>query len=552
MILQIFVGLLAMATISMFVTQGRRKRIWSVFLLLGLAIISYFFVINLNASSQTAFIYQWLPYNMIKADFNISASQNIQHMLKPLILMLSGLVYLTTIYKGEQHSLHFNTLLILNFIALILLLSSHDFLQLMFASCMFSIIGFYMPDVMTPKKNIFIFNFLAEMAVFMALAVVYGSTHSVSLASLQNFADKGHHKDIVSALLLFAIGCKSGLLLVNGHYFNLNSVSSNRIIGIMLLSMPISAFALLIKVKPLLDATQLAGDILPTWIYLSLAVFIIIAIFNNNIKSKTISLLLFCLAFSLHFIYKDTTLLYKLTPYILCISFLVSLSYLIIFNSVSKETDISYLGGFWKLTKQNMLTCLLLLFTCIAIFSRIPLNMYEKVFAIMFIVAVSSVFRRVFFSKPCNIEVIVSQSKNAGLLYSLPILLVCGWFLWQTQFWKYDMFYCLLLVAVLSLTVLPSLKIDALGRSGIWQNNFLSRFYEAVFIRPLKLFGRILWLAFDVMVIERSIIASISHFSKTTVSAMHKIQENGKYSYLIGIVIGILIMVVYFFKDIYK
>ena len=552
MILQIFIGLLAMATISMFVTQGRRKRIWSVFLLFGLAVISYFFVINLNANSQTAFIYQWLPYNMIKADFNISASQNIQHMLKPLILMLSGLVYLSTISKGEQHSLHFNTLLILNFVALILLLSSHDFLQLMFASCMFSVIGFYMSDLMAPKKNIFIFNFLAEMAIFMALSVVYGNTHSVSLSSLQNFVAKGHHKDIVSALLLFAIGCKAGLLLVNGHYFSLSNISSNRIIGIMLLSMPISSFALLIKVKPLLDASSLANQILPVWIYLSMAISIVIAMFNNNIKSKIISLSLFCSAFSLYLIYKDVTLLYKLIPYILCISFLVSLSYVIIFNSASKEADISYLGGFWRLTKQNMLICMLLLFTCIAIFSRIPLSTYEKTFVIMFIIAVSSTFRRVFFSKPCSNEVIVSQAQNAGLLYSLPILVVCGWFLWQTQFWKHDVFYWLLLAAVLSLVILPSLKIDALGQSSIWQNSFLSKFYETIFIRPLKLFGRILWLAFDVVVVERSIIASISHLSKTIVSGMHKIQENNKYSYVLSILIGILIMIVYFFKDIYK
>ena len=196
------------------------------------------------------------------------------------------------------------------------------------------------------------------MAIFMALAVVYGSTHSVSLASLQNFVDKGQHKDIVSGLLLFAIGCKAGLLLVNGHYFNLSNISSNRIIGIMLLSMPISSFALLIKVKPLLDATSLANQILPAWIYLSLVAFILVAVFNNNIKSKIISLSLACSAFSLHFIYKDITLLYKLIPYILCISFLISVSYVIIFNSASKETDISYLGGFWRLTKKNMFICM--------------------------------------------------------------------------------------------------------------------------------------------------------------------------------------------------
>ena len=247
MILQIFIGLLAMSGISLLVTQGRRKRIWSILLLCCLATLSYFFVINLNINTQESFIYQWLPYNIIKADFSISASQNIQHMLKPLILILFGLVYLNTIFRGEQYSLHFNTLLILNFMALILLLSSYDFLQLMFASCMFSIIGFYMPDQTTPKKDIFIFNFLAETSIFMALAIVYGCINSVSLADLPQFADKGHHKDLVVSLVLFAIGCKAGLLFVNGHYFNLIGISSNRIVAIMLMSMPISAFVILIN-----------------------------------------------------------------------------------------------------------------------------------------------------------------------------------------------------------------------------------------------------------------------------------------------------------------
>jgi hypothetical protein len=223
-------------------------------------------------------------------------------------------------------------------------------------------------------------------------------------------------------------------------------------------------------------------------------------------------------------------------------------SFVVIFNSASKEPDISYLGGFWRLTKQNMLICMLLLLTCIAIFCRIPLNIYEKIFAVSFAVVVSSVFRRVFFSRPCNNDTIISGAKNAGLFYILPILFVCGWFLWQTQFWKYDIFYWLLLIAILSLVILPSLKIDAFGHLGVWQNNFLSKFYEAIFIRPLKLFGRILWLAFDVMVVERSVIASISHLSKTTVSVMHKVQENSKYSYLLSALIGIMILVIYFLR----
>ncbi len=552
MILQIFIGLLAMSGVSLLITQGRRKRIWSILLLCCLAVLSYFFVINLNVHTQESFIYQWLPYNMIKADFSISASQNIQHMLKPLILMLFGLVYLNTIFKGEQYSFHFNTLLILNFMALILLLSSYDFLQLMFASCMFSVIGFYMPDQPSPKRDIFIFNFLAETSIFMALAIVYGCINSVSLADLPQFVNKGYHKDLVVSLLLFAIGCKAGLLFVNGHYFNLIGISSNRIVAIMLMSMPISSFVILIKLMPLFKATSLASTVLPIWIYGSLIAFVIIALFNNNIKSKLISLSLACIAFSLHFIYKDATLLYKLIPYIFSILFLISVSFIIIYNSASKETDVSYLGGFWRITKINTLVCLLLLLTAVSIFSRFSLNNYENIFVVSFIIVVSSVFHRVFFSKSCNNATIISEAENTNLLYILPILFVCGWFLWQTKFWQYKLFYILSLFAVMSLVVLPVSKIDNIGKQKIWHNNFLNRFYEILFIRPLKLFGRILWLAFDVVVVERSIIASVSHLSKTIVLGMHKIQENSKYNYLLGILLGGTIIIVYFLKGVYK
>ena len=210
------------------------------------------------------------------------------------------------------------------------------------------------------------------------------------------------------------------------------------------------------------------------------------------------------------------------------------------------------MGGFWRLTKINFLICLLLLLTAIAVFSRIALNSYEKTFVVLFITIVSLVFRRVFFSKACHNEIILSGVKNANVFYVFPILCVCGWFLWQTKFWQYQFFYVLSLFSIASIIFVPVSKIDNIGRHSIWHTNFLNQFYNVLFIRPLKLFGRILWLAFDVVVIERSIIASVSNFSQTVVLGMHKIQENNKYNYLYGILLGILIIGIYFIKDIYK
>ena len=552
MILQVFICLLLMSLYPLLITQGRRRKIWSAILLIGLSAASYFFVINLNTQPQDSFIYQWLPYELLKADFRISASQNVQNMLKPLIIMLLGLVYLNTIYKGEQHSLHFNTLLILNFVALILMLSSHDFFQLMFAGCMFSVIGFYMPDISAPRKTLFIFYFFAETSIFIALSVVYGSIHSISLADMDMFLSKGQHKDIVSGLLLFAIACKSGLFLFSSQYFNLKQISSNRIICIMLTSVPISAMVLLIKIKPLLTATSLAPSILPWWIYVSVFSYLLIYLFNNNIKSKIISIMMAGIAASLHFIYVNSAFLYDLVPYILCVAFLISMTLVIIFNSTPKESDITYIRGYWRITKLNFVICLLLGVTSIAILARFPLNIYETVYVSCFLAVTFAVFRRVFFAGHGNAITLLSNTHNANLLYILPLVVISIWFLWQTNFWKYEQFYILQTVCFIMLFLPITKWIDVISKLKIWDVAFFDTFYENIFVHPLKLFGRILWLSFDVVVVERSIIASISQLSKNFVGELHKIQENRKYGYILSVASGFLIIIIYFFRNIYK
>ena len=57
---------------------------------------------------------------------------------------------------------------------------------------------------------------------------------------------------------------------------------------------------------------------------------------------------------------------------------------------------------------------------------------------------------------------------------------------------------------------------------------------------------------FDIVVIERSIIASISHGSRLIVNSVHKIQETGKWSCLISIVLGFVIMLTYLGSYVYE
>lgn len=436
MVLHLFIALLTIATTSMLIIQGRRRRIWSFCMLAILACVCYFFASNINTSNHIDFVYKWLTYDNLYANFSIISSLKISQMYIWLLIILLNLILFNTTYHDEYHSLHFNTLLLLNFTNLILLVSSNDFLQLMFASSMFSIITFYMPDMISAKKKIFIFNFLSEMALFMALAIVYSTTNSINLNNITPFIKNGNHKDLVICLLLFCIASKCGLFLFNGQYYAMKNVSYNRLLSMLLLSVPLSGFILVSKLRPLLDASPISSLIITYWCFISVAIGLGGILLSKSIKSKNISLAMASNAFLLLMIYSDTNNLYSLLPKVTIFVLLISFIFILIAKFSKDENNIFFLT---KLNKINIL-----------------------------------------------------------------------------------------------------------------RDDLLSNFYETFFINPLKFLGRILWLVFDIVVIERSIIASISHGSRLIVNSVHKIQETGKWSCLISIVLGFVIMLTYLGSYVYE
>ncbi|MBE6443824.1 MAG: hypothetical protein E7020_04055 [Alphaproteobacteria bacterium] len=436
MVLHLFIALFVIASASILIIQGRRRRIWSFGLLAILACICYFFATNTNTFNHTNFIYNWLTYDNLYANFSIISSLKISQMYIWLLIILLNLILFNTTYHDEYHSLHFNTLLLLNFTNLILLVSSNDFLQLMFASSMFSIITFYMPDIISAKKKIFIFNFLSEMALFMALAIVYSTTNSIDLNNITPFIKNGNHKDLVICLLLFCIASKCGLFLFNGQYYAMKNVSYNRLLSMLLLSVPLSGFILVSKLRPLLDASPISSLIITYWCFISVAIGLGGILLSKSIKSKNISLAMASNAFLLLMIYSDTNNLYSLLPKVTIFVLLISFIFILIAKFSKDENNIFFLT---KLNKINIL-----------------------------------------------------------------------------------------------------------------RDDLLSNFYETFFINPLKFLGRILWLVFDIVVIERSIIASISHGSRLIVNSVHKIQETGKWSCLISIVLGFVIMLTYLGSYVYE
>lgn len=468
MVLQLFIGLLAIAAASLLITQGRRRRIWSVLILAGLCVVSYYLLDNLSQSANGGFIYQWLPYKELKADFNISSSQNMRQMFLPLICLLAAVVYLNTVSASEEHSLHFNTLMLFNFISLILQASSHDFLQLMFAGAMLSVISFYMPDLAVSKKRLFVFNFLAEMAVFMAFAIVYGKTHSISLSVLPKYAHNGWHKDLVAGLLMFAIGCKCGLFLLNGHYLSFKDIIFNRTVAIMSLSVPLSGLVLTAKVYPLLHASKVAETLFPVWLGISVAAAVAGALCNNHLKSKAIALSLGVYAALLLWIYGDKAALYNVIPFVLVFNFLILYIFVLAFNAASEETSVWRLGGFWKLTKVNFVLSLLTV-ASVSAGAAAWSDSEEFYWALGYLVITVVILRMVYWGKTRALEKVASFAKDAGAFYIVPLAVVCLCFVWQTHCWNNPSYIKLLLALSAVFCLFPVKWLMRVGNLKIWQ-----------------------------------------------------------------------------------
>ena len=346
-------------------------------------------------------------------------------------------------------------------------------------------------------------------------------------------------------MLLFAIGCKCGLFLLNGHYFSLKNAAFNRIICIMALSVPLSGLILTDKLRPLLQISDLTANILPWWSLLSVVPGLAGALINNNLKSKVVSLSLAVYAFMLPEVYFNSGRLQVMVPWMLIFNTLAAVIFVIVSNAASEENNMAYLGGFWRGTKGNFVLTLLLCAALGAGFASLNGGQGLMMFAAAYLAILALDIKMAYWGRPRADEKVMAFAQNAGILYWLPLVAVSFWLIWQNTAWKNIAAYELLAVPAVLLAGMPVLWLVRLGGMKIWQTDVLSGLYERLIILPLKFLGRVLWLVFDFVVIERSIIGTVSAAASALVTGVRKIQEARCSNYILSILSGILIMLVY-------
>ena len=108
------------------------------------------------------------------------------------------------------------------------------------------------------------------------------------------------------------------------------------------------------------------------------------------------------------------------------------------------------------------------------------------------------------------------------------------------QNWNWKILFPLILALLVPVTLLTKM-----GQLPLWNKEITENIYNHLIVLPLKWFGRILWLAFDFVFIERGIIATSASGEEIMTEHLRLIQSPSFKSWLFWLFIGIAGLVVY-------
>lgn len=533
MVVNLFIGLILIAIFSTFIAHGKRKKIWSVLLLMALCILSYLFINNLNSNNHTNFIYQWLPYQDLNADFRISSSLHIQKLITQLIYLLGILISLNIIDKEENFSLNISLLHILSFTSIILMISSNDFFQMMFSSSLLTIIGFYTPQSGQTRQKFFSRSFWPEIICFITLAYIYGISNSISLSQLEIFTPKNHQQNLVLSLILFAIGSKIGLFPFNGTYNYLSNLSFNRLCGIFALSIPIAGLILIAKLHILFTNSAIFDKIIEYWSILSFIIAIINSLFDNNIRKKAISLAQMILIAMFISTYHNPDNIYTILPNGIAI---IILSLIMIYTALLTPNDQPKILN--TIIKYILFSISSL--TIIILFKEFITPQIYLFIALGYLCALG-----------CSLKTAISEtsktqetSQEYNWMHYTILMLVSGVLIFNKfAYLSYSNIY-LELFFIISLIFAPTKILTSINQQ-VWQIDWIDRLYEIVLITPIKTLGKMLLFTFDFMFMERGIMTGIASTYRIICEHCSESQKKVNKAWLYWTLGGIIIFTIY-------
>ena len=454
------------------------------------------------------------------------------------------------IFNNEKKLNRYNSALILNLVALILLITSNNFVQLLFSLFVIDIIS--MLIIKTPHiyRRYLLLNMFTDLIFLMILAIINCHVESLDISQILLYKRIGQYSDFVSIMGSTAIFAKLSFLFFQIGIMNLKQIPFHRLQNIIFLSSPATALILLLKFNTLWHISEyftiyldIACGITAIWAFFG-------SIYSGNFKAKIIywQILFFTVFVELlrfqGFIWTENSSYLLLEMYII-----VTCLYLIYLvnnrnNSVSQMINTNL-----KHKKDLFITLFFIVIDILAMSNTLVLmynsmnRYYIWTFATLFISSLTTIIWQIYFSTQrwkyiLQNKIILPHTVFAEIFILLTIVLIPL----QSQriiIWTIPILFMILC------KFSPLYKTTLLYSISTLQNNDLLGYIYHILISSIKLCGRIFWILINHIVIEKIILGNVTSFIQKGFYFFRRLHNN---QFSGGITVIILLLMLCWFS----
>lgn len=545
MIAEIVITMTLVWFLSLWQSRSRYNLVTTAFFT---AITAILFVLFLNSwiKGQTeSFFVLW--DTSLSGDIRLNINSSLRHyrIVFPFFAITLFSLINNLTFKYETQKKNLSAFIGLNFVALIMLITAANFIQLITFVFVIDILSQLFIQDINAGRRYAVYNLVADMGLFLAFALLRGGLENLTISRLAS-ADIPH-RNFAVLIILLSLFIKLGFFIFHTCFLDLKSARFHRLVMVCYLSSPAAALILFVKLFPLLSEFTLFLPIVNIAVLLTLLWGVIGAIIINNLKEKLVYFnmifisLMVKLAASPDFIWNTEFSLILITGFLFNICFYYLHYYISRKNNLiqTSETRPCNPLPFRAVSLLLIITTGALCMLLGAYYnpdSRLWIAGYSGSVLLAASHALNQIYR---FIKPHFLKIKYDKTPLFDLLCVLAALLLIYYH--EIAYWRFALVSLAVFAVLLLSFPLRFFAGNDLFCRRLQYIDFFPRFYNSIFIRPIKSTGEMLTLFVDFMFFEKKLIMFGNWLSETTIRTFRKISRLSTICRLFFVALSLLV-----------
>ncbi len=475
-------------------------------------------------------------------------------LIMPIFFVSILAIFYNNVFRYEEKRSIFNSLIIINFISLSLLICANNYVQLITSVFISDIIGYIVLRDVDSSRRYVIYNFLSDMCLFMVFSLVCGRLHSLDISQLITYKEIGSHKDFVSIVTAIALFIKIGAFSFHTYLLDASNARFQRTSTICTIFAPLSGVLLLLKLHNLLIVSDLFIPIFKIMSALTFVAGIIFFIIKNNIRQKMIYFNMANWGCLMIMIYKNSFEWSIGFSYYYIFMFLYNIMFFKLYLYQNREDNVDEMISAKEMNKEPMYTTLVLITLLSNLFLVInySISMHVSSFipmylALLIVISISIILNHIYKS-PLHRRLDSLNSNSLRVLAFIVNLIIIA--ISTYHFKAYNNINFAIMIGFILLIYLPIFsKLRQLYSVSFLQNKDISyKLYYYLITAPIMRVSRMMWLLIDTVFYDRVIKTTTNYINKSAISLFFKFNKKNSTTIIAYILIGILIFIISFYK----